>query len=737
MADDVVELDEVVATEGIDEDEVSAGQESSEGVVSDDAADENVTDSDEIEENVEVMTLSPSSRASDYAIFTLGGADRYETSAIEALYAFPSSSWAIVASGAGYADAICAAGLAGALNCPIILTEADSLSSVTSDALRQMGVQHVILLGGTSVASSSVESALRELVGSEGTVERLAGEDRYATQMAVYEYGLSNDLWTGDTAVVANATGFADALSISPVSFKLKAPVFFVDKTNDLPSEQKSAISSSSMDRFLITGGTAVMSTSVESFLSTKGSVKRLAGEDRYETSYAIAQYAVSSLGMSWDGTAFTSGNAPYDALGGGPVQGSENSVICLKDENSSHSSSLPWSSKPSHFKFFGGTSVFPNAFKARIALLAGFSFSDVEGLSYTTNSDGWYNIDGKWYIVSGNDFISGWQQFSGRWYYFDQITRAMSTGWTTISGKLYYFDPSTGVRSGSGWLTVSGKKYYITSDGYAATGFQTIDGKKYYFSTSTGAMQTGWVTVSGKKYYFDNSGVMQTGWVTISGSKYYFNSSGVMQTGVVSINGTNYYIASNGVYSATNYHNIEWAGQPNNYYCGPASGYMVLRNVGAWYSASGTYLTVYNVASYMGTTTAGTNFQTRQFMNGMNGWLGRSVYTSVHTPSYSTVRNAILNSYVNGYATVVDTIERRGGAHLNGHNNATFYHIMVVDGYNQETDQVQLVDPGAGTVWSGSSQKFWYSLSSLVTNFMQTEIDYSREHIGVHYAKY
>lgn len=317
--------------------------------------------------------------------------------------------------------------------------------------------------------------------------------------------------------------------------------------------------------------------------------------------------------------------------------------------------------------------------------------------------------------LQNGGSNSTGWVAQGTSWCYVDPLTGSKLTGWQSLGGRQYYFD-SSGKVADEGWLTQNGTKYYITSGRYAATGFQTIDGKKYYF---------------------DSSGVMQTGWVTISGSKYYFNSSGVMQTGVVSINGTNYYIASNGVYSATNYHNIEWAGQPNNYYCGPASGYMVLRNVGAWYSASGTYLTVYNVASYMGTTTAGTNFQTRQFMNGMNGWLGKSVYTSVHTPSYSTVRNAILNSYVNGYATVVDTIERRGGAHLNGHNNATFYHIMVVDGYNQETDQVQLVDPGAGTVWSGSSQKFWYSLSSLVTNFMQTEIDYSREHIGVHYAKY
>lgn len=36
------------------------------------------------------------------------------------------------------------------------------------------------------------------------------------------------------------------------------------------------------------------------------------------------------------------------------------------------------------------------------------------------------------------------------------------------------------------------------------------------------------------------------------------------------------------GAWVTTHYHNIEWADQPNNYYCSPTSGFMVLRNVGA-----------------------------------------------------------------------------------------------------------------------------------------------------------
>ncbi|MBM6774801.1 cell wall-binding repeat-containing protein [Olsenella profusa] len=392
-------------------------------------------------------------RFNGYAMMKVGGADRYETSALEALCAFSSSSYAIVTGGTGYADSICSSGLAGALGCPIILTDPLSLQSTTENALRQLGVKHIVLLGGESAVSPQVESQLTELVGSDGSVERLWGEDRYGTQMAVYEYGLRHDLWTGDTIIVANGTGFADALSASPLSYKLKAPVFFVDKTLSFPEDQRIALGQSGKSSFIAVGGTAVMPESVTTLLSEFGSVKRLGGSDRYETSFSIAQYAVSEHGMSWEGTAFTSGLAPYDALGGGSVQGSENSVLCLKDEASSSATSFPWTSKPSYIKFFGGTSVFSNGFKARLSLILGYGMSEVEGLTYTDNGDGWLLIDGKWYYLQGNDFASGWLQLSGTWYYLDPTTRAMQTGWLTVGGKTYYLESSGAMVTGTRWI--------------------------------------------------------------------------------------------------------------------------------------------------------------------------------------------------------------------------------------------------------------------------------------------
>jgi 5-hydroxyisourate hydrolase-like protein (transthyretin family) len=186
--------------------------------------------------------------------------------------------------------------------------------------------------------------------------------------------------------------------------------------------------------------------------------------------------------------------------------------------------------------------------------------------------------------------------------------------------------------------------------------------------------------------------------------------------------------------YTPDYYHHINTVGQPNNYYCGPTSGYMILASVNAWSSADGTGLSIYNVASYMHTDAYGyTSFNDRRFARGMNAWLGSDVYYTIHTPSVSQVRDSVIHSYDTGYATAVDERERRGGPHFNGHSNSTFSHIMVVDGYDPSTDSIYIADPGI-SLWSGASGHFWYGLSDFTQTYLQTEImGDGREHIGIY----
>lgn len=193
------------------------------------------------------------------------------------------------------------------------------------------------------------------------------------------------------------------------------------------------------------------------------------------------------------------------------------------------------------------------------------------------------------------------------------------------------------------------------------------------------------------------------------------------------------------GVLEKTNDFNVTWAGQPNNYFCGPTSGWMILNAIGAHHSAQGTPLSINAVASrdYMNTVGYGyTSFHDRRFEYGMNRWLGRDAYTTIHTPSVEQVRDSVKASFSKGLPTAVDAQERRGGPHYNGHPNSTFSHIMVVTSYDANTDSMRIADPGVHYLWGGEEQ-FWYHLPSFTQNFLQTEVERDgREHIGIYSAR-
>lgn len=336
------------------------------------------------EDSLTLDDLPPETRTyaatSEAEVVSLGGGDRYETVAKEALYAFSSSKNAIVASGVGYADSIAASALAGALDCPILLTGSSRIPDATRSALTSLGASNIVVLGGESVVSDSVFQELEAF----GDVERLKGSDRYETQMEIYRYGADRGLWNGDTVVVASAADFADALSVSPLSFALKAPVFFCDASGSLPAAQSKTLTDELVVKnFILVGSTSVTSESTEAFLeelSTNrgGETVRLGGSDRYATSMEIAEYAVKMLGFAWDGVAFASGRGPYDSLGGGVVQGKDRSVLLLADEVSSRSVDVILENEgtvDTTIKFFGGTSVLPARVRAEICAKLGIGY--------------------------------------------------------------------------------------------------------------------------------------------------------------------------------------------------------------------------------------------------------------------------------------------------------------------------------------------------------------------------
>ena len=309
-----------------------------------------------------------------------------------------------------------------------------------------------------------------------------------------------------------------------------------------------------------------------------------------------------------------------------------------------------------------------------------------------------WYGVDTGATALEGSQ--SGWVDKDGS-RFWGNGNGTYATGWKDIDGQRYYFDKAC--RMVTGPAEIEGSVYLFSSKGALLKGTQSVAGHTYLFDSNTGAMTTGWKQLNGGRYYFDSaSGAMATGWATADGMLCDFGSDGR-------------WVSSHSF-------DVQWEGQPNNFFCGPTSGYMILRDAGRWNSAGGWSLTVENVATYMHTRQYGyTSYDDKWFARGMNDWLGSDVYGLEEPGSYEELRNCVMRSYERGYASAISTDERRGGPHYNGHSNGSFSHVMVVDGYDEATDAVQFVDPGGTVLWPSSSQKFWEpSLKSFAQTYLK-----------------
>ena len=225
------------------------------------------------------------------------------------------------------------------------------------------------------------------------------------------------------------------------------------------------------------------------------------------------------------------------------------------------------------------------------------YVFDAGKGTATLKISDGWNEIDGKWYWYQNGKPYKGWlQRFSG-WYYLKE-DGTMTTGWYEVKGVRYYFDENGTMVTG--WVQDGENWYYMSASGAMQTGWvQTHTG--WYYLGNSGVMQTGWYVVKGKWYYSNAAGTMQTGWVNDGKHWYYMNADGVMQTDWVQTHTGWYYLGNSGVmqtgwyvvrghwyYSnAAGTMQTGWVNDGKNWYYTDSNGAMQtgwLRNGGGWY---------------------------------------------------------------------------------------------------------------------------------------------------------
>lgn len=246
----------------------------------------------------------------------LWGNDRYQTNSKIVDSGWTSSEYAVIASGEGFADALCAAPLAEQYKAPILLTSKDTLSTESKKQLSKLKVKKVFIIGGTGVVSNNVKNEL-ESMGI--LTSRIYGQDRFETAIEV-----AKNLKNVSGVVITNGYGFADALSIAPIAAQNGMPILLTDK-DDLSSQVKYFLGNNSYNKSYIVGGTGVVSDKIASQLKNN---TRLGGNSRYATNSAILNYFADKF--SYDKVYVASGENYPDALSGSVLAASNKSPLIL-----------------------------------------------------------------------------------------------------------------------------------------------------------------------------------------------------------------------------------------------------------------------------------------------------------------------------------------------------------------------------------------------------------------------
>lgn len=252
----------------------------------------------------------------------LSGADRYATANAIGQQGFPTHADTVfITTGTNYPDALSAAPAAISRDAPLLLTSPTSLPSSVRDEIIQLEPTTIVILGGTSTISSTVQASMSTLAPK---VIRLAGADRYATskEIANFAFGASG----ADTAYIATGTNFPDALSSGSAAGFVDGPVILVNGSASSVSQQTSSlIHDLSVSTIKISGGTASVSAGVQQSLSSNAvDTARLAGADRFETSLAVNRDAYSASSTAY----LASGLNFPDALAGAVLAGKNKSPL-------------------------------------------------------------------------------------------------------------------------------------------------------------------------------------------------------------------------------------------------------------------------------------------------------------------------------------------------------------------------------------------------------------------------
>ena len=266
------------------------------------------------------------------------GNDRIETSVETSEDLYPNGTNAVVLANAErYTDVLTADPFAIQEKASALLTYKYELPEKTLKEIERLGAKKIYISGGYDAVSKKV---VDELANRGYEIFRFDGVDRYDTArkiaIKIREKGNTN------AAELASGEDFPDALCMTPLAVKDHAPILLTKK-DSVPKYTKQALAEWDIENIKIGGLDEAVSKEVEKQLKSgfeieknnkkdsnvydgAKAVKRIGGEDRYETSAKLAKesYPESKLGVYATGEDFP------DALIAGNYAGTKEAPVLL-----------------------------------------------------------------------------------------------------------------------------------------------------------------------------------------------------------------------------------------------------------------------------------------------------------------------------------------------------------------------------------------------------------------------
>jgi putative cell wall-binding protein len=174
----------------------------------------------------------------DYVVDRIAGENRFSTARQIAEFAgtdpigsFMTGRAAIVVNGFGFADALASGPIAAAQGMPILLTTPEELHVDAENALLNLDIEQVLIIGGTAAVSDDV---FRRIFSLGIDVRRIAGDTRQATAAEVANVAIGELLFPADRVMLARSDNPADALAGGIRGGQELAPLLLTEGVDDL-----------------------------------------------------------------------------------------------------------------------------------------------------------------------------------------------------------------------------------------------------------------------------------------------------------------------------------------------------------------------------------------------------------------------------------------------------------------------------------------------------------------------